>query len=62
MSGNKITVGVLGATGMVGQRYIYLLKDHPLWQPHLDLQERNTERQWLLAGLLEAIFLPVWPT
>ena len=23
----KIKVGVLGATGMVGQRYIYLLKD-----------------------------------
>lgn len=32
MSGNKITVGVLGATGMVGQRYIYLLKDHPWFE------------------------------
>ena len=25
----KIKVGVLGATGMVGQRYIKLLEDHP---------------------------------
>ena len=25
----KISVGVLGATGMVGQNYIRLLKDHP---------------------------------
>ena len=25
----KINVGVLGATGMVGQRYIKLLEDHP---------------------------------
>lgn len=32
MSGNKIAVGVLGATGMVGQRYIYLLKDHPWFE------------------------------
>lgn len=29
---NKIKVGVLGATGMVGQRYIYLLKDHPWFE------------------------------
>jgi len=29
---NKIPVGVLGATGMVGQRYIYLLKDHPWFE------------------------------
>ena len=26
---NKIPVGVLGATGMVGQRYIKLLENHP---------------------------------
>ena len=25
----KIAVGVLGATGMVGQRYIKLLENHP---------------------------------
>jgi len=28
----KIPVGVLGATGMVGQQYITLLKDHPWFQ------------------------------
>ena len=28
----KISVGVLGATGMVGQRYIYLLADHPWFE------------------------------
>ncbi len=28
----KIPVGVLGATGMVGQRYIYLLADHPWFE------------------------------
>ena len=30
---SKIPVGVLGATGMVGQQYITLLKDHPWFQP-----------------------------
>ena len=29
---NKIAVGVLGATGMVGQRYIKLLEDHPWFE------------------------------
>ena len=28
----KIPVGVLGATGMVGQQYIHLLKDHPWFE------------------------------
>ena len=28
----KIPVGVLGATGMVGQRYIYLLANHPYFE------------------------------
>ncbi|MCL2130564.1 MAG: aspartate-semialdehyde dehydrogenase [Treponema sp.] len=30
---NKIPVGILGATGMVGQQYIFLLKDHPWFEP-----------------------------
>jgi len=30
---SKIPVGVLGATGMVGQQYIALLKDHPWFEP-----------------------------
>ncbi len=29
---NKISVGILGATGMVGQRYIQLLEDHPWFE------------------------------
>ncbi|MBQ9630894.1 MAG: aspartate-semialdehyde dehydrogenase, partial [Treponema sp.] len=29
---NKIKVGVLGATGMVGQRYIALLENHPWFE------------------------------
>ena len=29
---DKIKVGVLGATGMVGQRYIKLLEDHPWFE------------------------------
>ncbi len=31
MSG-KIRVGILGATGMVGQKYIHLLRDHPWFE------------------------------
>src|ERR1051326_25970 len=26
---NKLEVGILGATGMVGQRFVSLLEDHP---------------------------------
>ncbi|WP_310601818.1 hypothetical protein, partial [Anaerosporobacter sp.] len=26
---NKLRVGILGATGMVGQRFISLLENHP---------------------------------
>jgi aspartate-semialdehyde dehydrogenase len=29
---NKYSVGILGATGMVGQRYIQLLEDHPWFE------------------------------
>jgi aspartate-semialdehyde dehydrogenase len=29
---NKVPVGILGATGMVGQRYIQLLEDHPWFE------------------------------
>ncbi len=27
----KLKVGILGATGMVGQRFIALLENHPWW-------------------------------
>src|SRR5580693_6984182 len=29
MSNNRIPVGILGATGMVGQEFVSFLKDHP---------------------------------
>ena len=29
---NKYPIGILGATGMVGQRYIQLLEDHPWFE------------------------------
>lgn len=32
MAANKLRVGVLGATGLVGQRFISLLSDHPWFQ------------------------------
>ena len=32
MESKKIPVGILGATGMVGQRFITLLKDHPYFE------------------------------
>ena len=31
----KLKVGVLGATGMVGQRFVSLLADHPCDERHL---------------------------
>ena len=57
MSGNKITVGVLGATGMVGQRYIYLLKDHPWFvatQAHPEFKSRPNRPHPLFRGFIEA--------
>ena len=33
---NKIKVGILGATGMVGQNYLRLLQNHP-WFEVVDL-------------------------
>ena len=30
--GKKLKVGVLGATGMVGQRFVSLLADHPWYE------------------------------
>ena len=38
----KIPVGILGATGMVGQQYIYLLKDHPWFEPRFVAASPNS--------------------
>ena len=29
---NKLKVGILGGTGMVGQRFVALLEDHPFFE------------------------------
>ena len=29
----KLRVGILGATGMVGQRFVTLMENHPWFQP-----------------------------
>ena len=29
---NKLRVGIIGATGMVGQRFIMLLNEHPYFE------------------------------
>ena len=43
----KIPVGVLGATGMVGQQYIYLLKNHPWFEVRfLAASPRSAEKKF----------------
>ena len=51
----KLRVGILGATGMVGQRFISLLENHP-WFEVVTLQqvrevpEKHTRKQSADAG------------
>ena len=52
----KLRVGILGATGMVGQRFISLLENHPWFEvttvaasPRV-LQEKHMRRQLEDAG------------
>ena len=54
---NKIPIAILGATGMVGQRMIQLLKNHPLFEIHkLMASERSAGKiyqqacNWRLEG------------
>ena len=54
---NKIPVGILGATGTVGQRFIQLLADHPWFQvTALAASDRSTGQRyeeachWLLSA------------
>ena len=44
MSQKKLKVGVLGATGMVGQRFVALLEDHPLVRGDARRRERQLGR------------------
>jgi aspartate-semialdehyde dehydrogenase len=54
---NKIKVGILGATGAVGQRFAQLLADHPWFEVHaLTASDRSAGKpyaeacKWLLRG------------
>eukprot|EP01112_Ceratiomyxa_fruticulosa_P011573 TRINITY_DN3149_c0_g1_i1.p1 TRINITY_DN3149_c0_g1~~TRINITY_DN3149_c0_g1_i1.p1 ORF type:complete len:369 (+),score=64.51 TRINITY_DN3149_c0_g1_i1:107-1213(+) len=50
MSSKKIFVGILGATGAVGQRFIQLLQGHPWFEIHaLGASERNIGKDYLHA-------------
>ncbi|CCM05534.1 uncharacterized protein FIBRA_07760 [Fibroporia radiculosa] len=48
--GRKIKVGVLGATGTVGQRFVVLLADHPFFVLHaLGASQRSAGKTYALA-------------
>jgi len=50
MGNEKIKVGILGATGSVGQKFIELLKDHPWFEiAELGASERSAGRQYVDA-------------
>lgn len=71
--GTKIPVGVLGATGMVGQQFVRLLQDHPWFEiTVLTASERSAGRpygeacKWIVPGemppaLREVIVQPTTP-
>ncbi len=59
-----ISVGILGATGAVGQRIVSLLEHHPIFElVHVAASERSAGKtyeeavqgRWLLDGLIDAI-------
>jgi aspartate-semialdehyde dehydrogenase len=58
----KIKVGILGATGAVGQRFAQLLDDHPWFEiAALTASDRSIGRtysevcKWLLRGMPAAV-------
>ena len=51
MGREKIKVGILGATGSVGQKFIELLKDHPWFEiSELGASERSTGKKYIDAA------------
>ena len=51
----KLKVGILGATGMVGQRFIALLENHPWFEvvtvaAARALPAKRMRKQWETAG------------
>lgn len=66
MTNRKIRVGILGATGMVGQRFIQLLANHPLFEvTALAASDRSQGRAygkacaWRLPGEIPARVKPL---
>ncbi|HOT91284.1 MAG TPA: aspartate-semialdehyde dehydrogenase [Anaerolineae bacterium] len=71
---NKIPVGVLGATGAVGQRFVQLLADHPWFEiAALAASERSAGKRyaevckWVIPGdpppaVLDMLVQPLEPT
>lgn len=50
LEGRKVNVGILGATGTVGQRFISLLEDHPFFVvAALGASERSAGKEYALA-------------
>lgn len=43
----KLRVGILGGTGMVGQRFISLLENHP-WFEVVQLQQAHVQQERLM--------------
>ena len=65
MSQKKLKVGVLGATGMVGQRFLALLENHPWYEVTLVAASANSAGQkyadavkgrWALKSPIPAAF------
>ena len=53
--GKKIEVGILGATGTVGQRFLQLLEDHPWFEAKwLAASDRSAGKRYREADLLAA--------
>ena len=53
----KLRVGILGATGMVGQRFMTLLADHPWFiatQAHPEFKSRPNRPHPLFKGFVGA--------
>src|SRR5437588_12789618 len=66
----KISVGLLGATGIVGQRFVQMLEDHPWFEvAWLAASDRSEGRpygeaaRWKLKTAITARVVPmqVWP-
>ena len=53
----KYRVGIIGATGMVGQRFVSLLENHPWVDVVLLAAEKPMRKQSAANGLLTGISL-----